>query len=197
MALERADASARIFTALQKAISLIEEQSPVFRRCFFERRGDILLIVPHPFAHQVRSRLGNQGDGELLAQVLCELGLARAGRPVEKHRTARPLFQTLQNVFWRKAYSSSRGNTQSPRVCAFLSNHVTMLFGCVLSPARPPHRDPPSRAFPPGARLHGGFELRARYTVELQNLGGGSLGQLELLHPHLHRTCVFRAIRFL
>jgi hypothetical protein len=28
---------------------------------------------------------GNQGDGELLAQMLGELGLARARRPVEKH----------------------------------------------------------------------------------------------------------------
>jgi hypothetical protein len=34
-----------MFTALQKAISLIEEQSSVFRCCFFERGGDILLAL--------------------------------------------------------------------------------------------------------------------------------------------------------
>ena len=91
--------SARMFTALQKAISLIEEQSPFFRCCFFERGGDILLIIPYPLAHQVRSSFGNQGDGELLAQVLGELGLARAWRPVESTEPRGRFFKHFKMSF--------------------------------------------------------------------------------------------------
>jgi hypothetical protein len=51
------------------------------------------------FAHQVRSSFGNQRDGELLVQVLGELGLARAWRPVEKHRTAGRFFKYFKMSF--------------------------------------------------------------------------------------------------
>jgi hypothetical protein len=167
--------SARMFATLQKAISLIEEQGPVFRCCFFERGGDILLIIPHPFAHQVRGRFGNQGDGELLAQVLGELGLARAWRPVQKHRTMRPLFQALQDVFWCKA----PGGVQV--VEGILGHRGFVLFGqiarqCFLAaPDRLHDRRIVIRLREVSREargLHGGFELRARHTVEFQNLGG-------------------------
>ena len=79
----------RTVAVLKKSVDLIEEQDRVLRFRSAERIGDILFILADPLREDVAPLHHDHLAVKLAAEILDELGLARAGRPEEEDVEAR------------------------------------------------------------------------------------------------------------